>query len=352
MTEKRNKLLVFSIIFLIISIGLASAQESQDKGFFSQVWDGIKYVASHMTGWASSFANVFLDIQASVDAPENLSIYVYDQSTGETTLNWSNDTNAVGYYIWYSSNLTEILLINYSDANTSEILAPNVTLVGRENTTWNDTDAASVSQRYYAVAGYLGNQTTSSDTKLGKYNLTVNSEDNIKQTFLSTPLIETIPVVTFIPPNDFSMVYSVNHTLNNTWDYAYSLSGVWYGPITELEFSRGYILDDFSAIRRITSAGIVPTGNVTRTIFGEDNIKQTTLGWESITTNGSVPSLITPPNDFSMIYTVNTNANDTWDYAYSLSGVWYGPLTYMSAERGYIFDDFSTLTNLTYERNP
>jgi len=309
-----------------------------------------------VTGLVTSFANVALEIQVDLRAPDNLTITIEDQSTGDATLNWS-DSNAQGYYIWYSDNVTEILQLNYSNANISElsnVSTPNVTLVGKYNTTWNDTSAGTVQRRFYAVAAYTndGDIFTTADVKVGKYNLTIYGEDNIGQTLLSTPLSENISVSFVNPPNDFSWMYGINYSVNDTWDYAYSLSENWYGTFNEIEFGYGYLLDDFSNPVHLASAGPIPTGNVTQVIYGEDNIGQTILAWESISTNGNISELITPPNDFSWMYTIDYTQNETWNYAYSLSGDWFGTFNEFEAGTGYLCDDFSSPVNVIYERNP
>src|SRR4030042_4591927 len=224
MIEKRSKLLVFCMIFLVISVGFISAQEQENQGFFSSVWEGIKHVTSSITGWISSIAGLSLEIQLDLRAP-NLSIYVLNQSTGLPTLNWT-PSNCAGYYIWYSDNVTEILQINYSNYNETTI-TPNVTLEGKYNTTWNDTTAPGVQKRFYAVAAYTENITTTSQEKVGKWNVTINDETNIKQTFASTPLEQNISIGNITPPNDFAWIFAVDNTANDTWLWTYSFLGSW-----------------------------------------------------------------------------------------------------------------------------
>ena len=158
-----------------------------------------------LTGFVTSLANVALQIQVDLRAPENLTITVIDQSSGDATLNWTY-SNAQGYYIWYSDNVTEILQLNYSNANLSalsNVSAPDVTLVGQFNTSWTDTSAGTVQRRFYAVAAYMndGGLFTTSDIKVGKWNLTVYGEDNIGFNFMGTPLEQNISIDEIPPPS-------------------------------------------------------------------------------------------------------------------------------------------------------
>lgn len=351
MSMKRGKFILFGIIFLVFIVGFVSAQnqEEKDSGFFSQ----IKKFFGTITGWVTSFANVALEIQSNLQPPENFSIYVLNQSTGITTLNWSA-SNCAGYKLWYSEDVTEILQLNYSNTNITNQVAANVTLVGKFNTTYNDTSAPSDSERYYALACYTGDEATTSDTKVGKWNITIFSESNVSETFFSFPLEENISIFDVPPPSeDFAVLYTINHTLNDTWEYAYNYNDIWSGDIYEmnLDFGRGHLATSFSDEIPYTNAGTIPTGNTTKIVYGEDNIKQTSLGWDSISTKGNISELITPPNNFAIIYKIDHDANE-WTYIYYYLGEWSGTFDEFEVGNGYLFDSFDTAINFTYERNP
>jgi hypothetical protein len=339
MSIKRGNILFLGIVLVILSMSLILIEND---------------FLTKLTGWVSSFGSVGIEIiPKNIYAPENLSIFVNDSGV---VLNWSQTPSGSGYKIWYSDNVTEILRINHSDTNYFIDYPANVTLIGITNTTWIDPTAGSVEQRYYAVASYMGDRSTVAEDKVGKYNLTIYGGDNIGINLMGTPLEDNISTGRVSPPNDFSWIYGIDYTLNETWLYAYSSSGAWSGfsTLTEMEAGRGFILDSFNNLVLITSAGRIPTGNITRTIYGENNVGHTTIGWDSISTNGNISELISPPNDFSWIYAVDYTQNDTWLYAYSSSGAWSGfsTLTEMEAGGGYLFDSFNTPVDINYERNP
>ena len=304
-----------------------------------------------LTGLVTDLGNVLLQIQVDLRAPENLTIIVSDQSTGDATLNWTY-SNAHGYYIWYSDNVTEILQLNYSDANLSalsNVSSPNVTLVGKYNTTWNDTSAGTVQKRFYAVAAYMndGELFTTSDIKVGKWNWSIEGEDgSIGHSYLSTPLVQNVSINDVDFPNDFCAVYSiVDDNL-----YAFSFLGGWVGDLSKLEFGSSYYFDLFNTKSNLTTYGEIPTGNVTKYIASGNNY--TSLGWESVSTNGSLSGLIQPSADFASVYGIDYTKSNEWTSSFYFMGSWIGDISQMEAGKGYLFGTFTNPENFTYERNP
>jgi hypothetical protein len=119
----------------------------------------------------------------------------------------------------------------------------------------------------------------------------------------------------------------------------------------DLDFGRGHLATAFSDEILYTNAGEIPTGNRTPIIYAEDNIGHTSLGWESITTNGNLSELIIPQNNFAVVYKIDYDTNE-WVYVYYYLGVWDGAFGEFEAGYGYLFDGFTIPINFTYERNP
>lgn len=303
---------------------------------------------------ADDAGTLSITILPRVLTPANFSITI-NSSTGDAILNWSEVPNVDGYKIWYSSNVTEILQMdNYTNAS----LAPVADVTINDNLTleWTDTNANQSSQKYYALASFDDERMKVTTYAVGKYDILIHDETNIWQTGVGLPLDNNFPVSYIGNANDFAWVLEVDETKNDTWYYAYIFYGTWYGNIPGMEMllGTGYYFDGFNTEKNLIDYGVVPTGNVTKTIYGEDNIKQTFIGWESINTNGSIPALIPTSNDFSWVLTPSDTQNDVWEYAYIFYGTWYGdiPNLEMHSGKAYYFDNFNTQKNLTYERNP
>ena len=164
-------------------------------------------------------------------------------------LNWSQVPEAEGYKIWYSENLTWIISLNESNAPEA-----NVTLVGATNTTWYDTTAMEVKERYYTVASYKGNLLNFTGATVGKYNITIYDEASIGQTLISFPLEQNITLSELLPSaNNFAFIYTVNETAREAWLYAYFFNGNWIttasANLTYLEAGKGYYFDRFKEMQ-------------------------------------------------------------------------------------------------------
>lgn len=188
-----------------------------------------------------------------IPAPENISI-TFNNTANSVKINWSSVNQAQGYYIWYGENLSYVETI-------TEITAPNITLVGPNNTTW--IDQAITAKRFYKIASY-SSSTNMSQTILGKITLELNSGFN----GISMPLNLTYKQLTnktkdplpTMPADSIKTIYRYNINSYEKSDYIGDFG--WYKGFA-LEPGRGYYVNSIGKAN-LTFVGNVPASfNIT-----------------------------------------------------------------------------------------
>ncbi len=293
------------------------------------------------TGDVDSVYNITVTSAAAVPAAPT----VFNSSMGadnqSIVLGWSQVSGITGYYIYYSDNLTWIMQLNNSNAPTPG----NITIADPTNTSWTDTTANQSTQRYYALAAYSGSSVNLTTTRMGKFDLTIGSGEDI----FSIPLDETRPIGQFmdnIGAGGPTILSYSGGWLMTFWDGAAWDSSFGFPNLT---IDTGYLTTGFTAARNITNINAVPTGNTTTSILAGEG----TFGWNSITTNGDLtggallnmtgeaggPTILTYNGGWLMTFWDGAAWDDSFGFATFQAG------------NGYLTTGFVNPANMTYNRN-
>jgi parallel beta-helix repeat protein len=336
----------------------------------SYVNDTGNYVESNLTDY--SIYGVFGF--ESVDSPENFSIYLTNESylyyntTSNVKLNWSQVSDADGYYIYYSDNVTEILdLDEFSDRT------PNETITGSSNTEWTDTDASEVQKRFYALASYKGSGGSQvrafAYDRLGKFDIEIPYSENIpgenEGVLISVPLTpntENIDELLNLSSTHLDDIIVIYDDISGVWQQAENLgNGSWHfsnNQIFEFEPGRGYWFTKVAEAYNFSNVGKIPRGNLAINIPYSENIpgenEGVLLGWTLLTSNDLNNELNLSSSHLDDIIVIYNNTSGAWQQAENLgNGSWHfsnNQIFEFEPGRGYWFTKVAEAYDWTQQR--
>lgn len=124
----------------------------------------IAIFTSQVFGITEGTISLFVIPQDAIAGPDSLNISVNADNTS-VDLNWSAVSGADSYTIYYSSNISQIMLLNVNSFSGDVTNIENIT-----DTNWTDTTADQVQKRYYTVSAVKGSsETLTSDQPAGKF---------------------------------------------------------------------------------------------------------------------------------------------------------------------------------------
>jgi len=263
-------------------------------------------------------------------APGNLSIDVYNETTGQVILNWtySNSSDVAGYIIYATTNYTA----GFNFSNPYYVT---------NNTTnyWIDQNSSNYDEIYYIVRtnDSISGVTDGNNITLGKYNLKLYTGWNL----VSVPLLlyDYTATDVFYNSEEADEIWSYNAS-NPTDPYdatTYYAGFGWFGDFTSIENDPGYWYNSMkpgytTTPFNVTLTGIVPTASRTFAIYNSWNL----IGLTSVT-----------PKDMNSVFATPSDEDEMWRYdAYDSTDPykketqyagygWYGDFRNVEDGRGY-----------------
>lgn len=193
-------------------------------------------------------------------APANLSIQL--NADGSIALSWDLAENAETYNIYYSDNVTELIVLSIEYENTSSNIS------GLTGTEYTDNNIFS-SQRYYRISAANGSKENISNTVLALFKIEIaaatgNPSIGNELNLISLPINATndLSLNSLMPSaSEYDVVYAYDSVNNKTLSSQYFDGRGWFGDIAELEVNKGYVFKPVSSSYNITLVGFVPVGN-------------------------------------------------------------------------------------------
>jgi hypothetical protein len=356
-----NLLILMTILLLIISLTgpYITYQKGKELEDYYNRYGQYKPLPE-ITGKASSVGTLNLRILLPPPSMNTLNLTATLESDNESVrLSWHNVSNDN-----FSIYITDDINAGFDYG------APN--LSGLTDTTWVDTNASDVRQRYYKIGIWNTGVEYASNETVGKYEIPIYYADGNPAGYelnqISLPLIPGNLSFNNIARwgTDGDIVLRFNTTnLGGTfvgWETKMKIGGQWFGGAGEFEYFNP--LEGFVFVNVQTPYNLTIVGTVSQEVASISmpavsgtpaTYEMSLLGWNSIYKNCNLTLALnttTPPEIMVWFNTTNTGSNyEGWQTDMIFGGTWFPADGCMLPGYGYRFLQIGTPYTWQYNRS-